>query len=64
MTNVLLYWNDITPPDSVSSVVGEWLSAVPDWDVRLLNWEESLDFIRETFGKDTAKLFAKYKIPA
>lgn len=62
--NVMLYWADESPPDSVISVLHEWERVCPTWHIMLYSRQKAYDYLKHHFGTEISKLFSCCAIPA
>jgi len=62
--NIMLYWDDTLPPDSVSTVVDKWKSVCITWKVTLFSKKTAHHYLLENFGRDIARLFLSCAVPA
>ena len=57
--NIMIYWDDSTPPPSISAVLEKWESVCPDWNVSLYNSETASRFLHDKFGIEILRLFSQ-----
>lgn len=61
--NIMIYWDDSTPPPSISAVLEKWESICPDWNVSLYNSETASRFLHDKFGMEILRLFSQCALP-
>ena len=62
--NVMLYWDESPPPDSVCAIVETWKSFCFGWNVSLFNREEASRFLLREFGREILSLFSSCALPS
>lgn len=62
--NIILYWHDECPPESVLDVAGQWQVTATDWRVTLYSRETAAHFLASQYGQKVSDLFCACRIPA
>lgn len=61
--NIMIYWDESTPPPSISAILEKWESVCPDWNVSLYNSVKASRFLHEKFGIEILRLFSQCALP-
>ena len=62
--NVMLYWDDSPPPNSVCAIYETWCSFCAGWNVSLFDREEASRFLLREFGRGILSLFSSCALPS